>query len=50
MVTDLSGRAVEQGTTSHVKDLWINDLSNGVYVISVVQGGRKASRKVVKCE
>ena len=50
MVTDLSGRTVEQGTASHVKDLWINDLSNGVYVISVVQGGRKVSRKVVKCE
>lgn len=50
MVTDLSGRTVEQGTASHVKDLWINDLSNGVYIISAVQGGRKASRKVVKCE
>ena len=50
IVTDLSGRTVEQGTATNVKDLWINDLSNGIYVVSAMKGGRKVSRKVVKCD
>ena len=49
-VSDLSGRTVRKGTVSGIKDLWINELSNGVYIINAVQGGQKVSRKVVKCE
>lgn len=49
-VSDLSGRTVRKGTASGIKDLWINELSNGVYIINAVQGVQKVSRKVVKCE
>ena len=49
-VYDLSGKYVEGGTGSETKDLWINDLANGVYVVNMGNEALRVQRKVIKAD
>lgn len=49
-VHDANGKYIEGGQGKENKDLWINDLSKGVYIVSMSNDSQQTKRKIIKAD